>query len=585
VFNKYYQDELQFLRELGEEFARAHPAAAHYLSGPGRDPDVERLLEGFAFLTARVRQKLDDELPELTHGLLGLLWPHYLRPVPSMAILEFSPVLTALRQSQVVKRGAEVQSIPVDGTPCRFRTCYDVTLNPLSLEEVALDNRGAGPSSMRLGFKIWNKSRPEALRLDSLRLFLHGDAATSYALYLHMSRHVAEARVVASTAGGGTEGEAFRPVRLEPAGFAEDEALLPYPASSFGGYRLLQEYFSLPEKFLFLDIKGLEGLRDLRVEDRFHVEIRFTQPLSPTLRPTKEEIRLYCTPIANLFGHEGDPIRIDRTQTEYRLRPSGKDPLHYEVHTIDRVAGYAAGSAQEREIPAFYSFVHGMGNRRGPYHFPRLRNSVVDDRIDTYVSFVDPQGETAIPDAETVSFQLTCTNRRLAEALRVGDIGVPTDSSPEFVKFRNLTAPTPSVAPPLGGDLHWRLISHLSLNYLSLANVEALRGILELYNFQVLRDPRAARANQLRLEGLVGVRAEPSETLARGCLVRGSAVSLDVLEDRFAGDGDLFLFSSVLNEFVSLHATLNSFTQLSVRGTQRGEVSTWPCRIGRQTLL
>ena len=581
MFNKYYQDELQFLRELGEEFSLAHPTAAHYLAGRGRDPDVERLLEGFAFLTARVRQKLDDEFVELTHGMMSLLWPHYLRPVPSMAMLEWSPVFQALRQSQVVPRGTEVQSVPVEGTPCRFRTCYDVVLNPLSLEEVALETRSSGLSRLRLVFKIWNQARPEALKLGSLRLHLHGDAAVSYALYLHLSRHVGEAR---AGAAGDTDRAETVPVSLTPAGFDDDQALLPYPSGSFPGYRHLQEYFSFPEKFLFVDLKGLDRLTRLKIEDRFQVDIDFDRQLPATLRPRREEVRLYCTPIVNLFEQDGDPIRIEHTQTEYRLRPSGKDSQHHEIHTVDRVTAYAAGAAEEREIPYFYTFKKDLARRDVRYYVTRLRNSVVDDRTDTYVTFVDPKGDSAALDSETVSFQLTCSNRRLAEALRIGDVNVSTDSSPTFARFKNLTVPTPSVAPPLGGELHWRLISHMSLNYLSLVSVDALRGVLELYNYQALRDPRAARANALRLEGLHDVRTSPSETLARGSLLRGSEITLDVLEDHFADDGDLFLFATVLNEFLSLHATLNSFTQLRVRGLQRGEVRSWPHRTGRDVL-
>ncbi len=578
MLDKYYQDELQYLRELGQEFAQAHPAAAHYLAAQSRDPDVERLLEGFAFLSARVRQKLDDEFPELTHGLMTLLWPHYLRPVPSLAILEMAPVLQAMRQGQRVPRGAEVQSVPVEGTPCRFRTCWDVVLNPLALEQVSLES-AAGPSRLTLGFRIMNQTKPQALQLDPLRLFL-GDSAGGYALYLHLCRHVASARV--SAAGG--DDRAWRPVSVSPAGFTEEEALFPYPPASFPGYRHLQEYFALPQKFLFVDLVGVDAVTALPVEDRFQVEVRFDRQLPPTLRPTRDDVRLYCTPVVNLFPHEGDPIRIDRTQTEYRLRPSGRDPFHHEVYTVDRVVGYAAGTAEEREIPDFYSFTHGVSRRERHYYHARLRPSVVDERLDTYVSFVDPEGESPLPDVETVSFELTCTNRRLAEALRVGDIQVPTESSPAFVKFRNLTVPTPSVAPPLGGDLNWRLISHLSLNYLPLVNVDALRGVLELYNFQAQRDPRAQRANQLRLEGIQQVRGQPAEALVRGSLVRGTAVTLEVLEDHFADEGDLFLFATILNEFLALNATLNSFVQVTVRGMQRGEVYTWPRRTGRDRL-
>jgi type VI secretion system protein ImpG len=362
--------------------------------------------------------------------------------------------------------------------------------------------------------------------------------------------------------------------------------LLPYPARSFPGYRLLQEYFALPQKFLFVDLLGLEGLPALGLEDRFRVEIRLTRALPATLRPTREEVRLYCVPIVNLFPHEADPLRLDRTKTEYRLRPSGKDPQHYETYSIDRVCGLVPGTAQEREIPAFHSFRHDPVTGSDPaYYFPRLRSSVVDGRTDTYLTFVDARGSGKLPVEETITIGLTCTNRRLPEALRVGDVQVPTDTSPEMVRFRNLLVPTRSVPPPLDGDLHWRLTSHLSLSYLSVTDLEALRGILRLYNFQVVHDSRAARAATLRLEGIEALRAHPTEMLWRGSLIRGTAVELDLRDDHFAGEGDLYLFAEILNEFLSLHASLNSFTQLTVRQSQKGETYAWPCRIGRQTLL
>jgi len=584
MFNKYYQDELQFLRELGEEFAKANPTAAHYLSTTSRDPDVERMLEGFAFLSARVRQKLDDEFPELAHSLMRLLWPHYLRPVPATSILEFQPVLQALRQTQVVESGCEVHSTPVEGTPCRFRTARAVTLHPLSLDDAAVDVRSTGFSRLRLTFKIWNQAKPETLKLDPLRLYLHGDPALTYALHYHLSRHVLEARVVAGPRPSDTLDSRFRPIEVQPAGFGEDETLLPYPVGVFPGYRLLQEYFALPEKFLFFDLLGLDAASGILDEETFTVDIRFDRALAPSLRPSREEIRLYCTPIVNLFPNDGDPMKLDRSQTEYRVRPSGSNPFHFEIFSVDHVGLIAPGTVEEVEVPDFQSFDHFRDEGDTTFHLVRLRPSVVDDRVDTYVSFVDGDGQGVLPESQTATFKLTCTNRRLPEALQLGDVSVPTDSSPAFVKFRNITVPTVSVMPPLGTDLHWRLISHLSLNYVSLVDVEALRGLLELYNFQVMRDPRAARANTRRLQGIQSLRAEPAEALVRGSVVRGTAITMEALEDHFAGEGDLFLFSTVLNEFLSLHATLNSFTQFSVHGVQSGERNEWPHRIGRDLL-
>ncbi len=581
MFNKYYQDELQFLRQLGEEFARAYPAHAHFLGQMGSDPDVERLMEGFAFLSGRIRQKLDDEIPEVTHALLSMLWPHYLRPVPSASILEFQPVLAALRQSQRVAKGVEVQSVPVEGTPCRFRTAYEVLLNPVSLDQVKLESQAAGPSRLVLDFKVWNQVKLDALDLSRIRLHLHGDPAVTFALYLHLCRHVREAVALNPEAGAGA---AAVPVTVEPVGFDADQSLFPFPARSFDGYRLLQEYFTLAEKFLFVDLKGLGELSRVPVGDRFRVEIRFDRALPATLRPGKEEIRQYCTPIVNVFPHAADPFRVDQTQAEYRLRPEGSDPLHYEIYSIDRVAGVVPGTAQEREIIPFYSFRQGTIEGGTTFYYDRITTSVVDDRSEHYLSFVDVRGASALPPVETISVDLTATNRRLAEGLRLGDVSVPTDSSPEFVRFRNITVPTPSVAPPLGGDQNWRLISHLSLNYVSLTNVDALRGILELYNLQGLRDPRAARANALRIRGIERGQGRPAERIVRGSPIRGWDVLLEVLEDHYAGDGDLFLFTSVLNEFLNLHASINSFTRLRVHGLQRGEEYLWPTKIGQKPL-
>lgn len=584
MFEKYYLDELQFLRELGEEFSRAHPAAAHYLSGPSKDPDVERMLEGFAFLSARVRQKLDDEFPEITHGLFRMLWPHYLRPIPSTAILEFTPVMPALRQSQTVARGVEVQSVEVEGTPCRFRTCAPVTLHPLSIDEVAVETRPNGASRLRLGFRLHNQARAADLQIGRLRLHLHGAPEVSRALYRHLCRDLADARVVSGA--GPLDGPTVRAARIavEPGGFGDDEAILPWPASSFPGYRHLLEYFTLPEKFLFVDLVGLGALAGLEASDRFTVDLRFDRALSPSLRPTREEVRLYCTPIVNLFAHEASPLRMDGSQHEYRVRPSGTEPMHHEVFSVDRVRAFSAGAAEGRELPDFYDFATAADGDAGTSWTLRHRPSVVDDRLDGWISFVSPDGAPVPLEAETVSMDLTCTNRRLAEALRPGDVRMPSDSTPAFVTFKNLGAPTPSGAPALGGDLPWRLVSHMALNYVPLTTVEALRGVLELYHLQGQRDPRAARAHQRRLEGLHAVRSEPVEALVDGALVRGTSITLDVLEDHFAGDGDLFLFATVLNEFLSLHATLNAFTQLNVHGLQKGETLSWPHRIGRDLL-
>jgi type VI secretion system protein ImpG len=587
-FNKYYQDELTYLRELGKEFSDANPKLAPFLAERGSDPDVERLLEGFAFLSGRLRQKLDDDLPELTHSLVALLWPHYLRPVPSMSVLEFRPVVNAVTEHKRIERGVDVDSIPVEGTGCRFRTCFDVDLYPLDIDRVTLRKDGRG-CVLELEFIVHAGASLEKLDLNTLRLHLHGDPYQSRTLYLWMNRYLRDIRVRPGGDAPNAPGFTLAPDNLQSAGFAENEALLPYPPTVFLGYRLIQEYFSLPEKFLFLDLNGLEPLATFdKMTDRFVVSFEFDRPLEDTVRVQKDNIRLYCTPVVNLFSRDADPIRVDQTKTEYRIRPSGRDSSHLEIHSIDHVEGWLRGGNEKHVYRPFESFDHRVDDHaRGAriYYRSRLRPAVVGRGVETYVSFVGEDQTHALPHTETVSLELTCSNRNLAEKLRVGDIRNATSSSPEFCTFRNIIPASPSVTPPLGAGLHWHLVSNMALNYVSLASVDALRTILYTYDFRVSYDRRAERESRLRLDGLVDARVEPVDLLHRGMPIRGLRTHLDMRESNFAGEGDMYLLASVLNVFLALFASVNSFHQLVVRGIEHGEVYQWPTRIGQQPLL
>lgn len=607
MFNKYYQDELSFLHEMGAEFARTHPKIANLLSDRSADPDVERLLEGVAFLSGQIRQKIDDELPELTHALLGLLWPHYLRPVPSMTIIQFRPG-PEVDDVIAIPRGVSLDSVPVDGTPCRFRTGAPVELSPLEVTEAVLEAPLAGTHSLRLRLNTLNGVSVQKMALKRLRLFLYGEPHVSYEVFLRLRHHVR--RIVVRAVIGGRAQREFElgPGAIRPVGFDEETELLDYPPHCFPGYRLLQEYFALPEKFLFVEIAGLGPLAELGAEDCFEVVFEFDRAAESSLHLTPANFLLHCAPAINLFPHEADPIHIDHTRTEHRLRPSGGIQEHYEIYSVDSVAGFITGSAERVFYKPFFSFTHhgedghqGFGyyqervrNRARPrdedeeietYQLALQRSATIGHGTDMYLSFVSPEMEGAVPQAETISTQLTCTNRHLAEQLNVGDICEPTAESPEFAEFHNVIKPTSSVHPPLDGGLHWRLISHLSLNFISLVDVEALRGILELYNLQAYYDQQAARENEQRLSGLLSVEMKPSEWIYKGAPIRGRSVRMEMDEDGFAGEGDMVLFGEVLSEFFALYASINSFTQLTVRGRRRGEVYQWPRRLGRQIML
>ena len=517
MFNTYYQQELAFLREMGREFAAAHPSVAHMLEGSGADPDVERLLEGVAFLTGRLRQKIDDELPELFQSLMSLLWPHYLRPVPSTSILQFQPIPGQVTDVMRVERGTEVESVPVDGTACSFRTCYDVDLMPVQLEQATLDLPMAADAQLRLVLRGSGNVKLGQLNLRRLRVFLADELVRASSLYLWLNRY---ARYVELR-----NPDNDRTIRLDhrairPAGFAENEALLPYPAHSFTGYRLLQEYFTCPTKFFFVDFTELDRAAQLELDNRLEIIVPFSRRTEDNLRIERDSVRLFCTPIVNLFPHSADGIRVDHTRTEYRVRPStsGSPPEHFEIYSVDRVVGLVQGDADRRDYPPLHAFQHvgGTGTSGAIFHQAHLYDAVVGEGTDTTISFVSADEKHVVPPTETISIDITASNRNLASRLRIGDVNVGTTSSPEFARFRNITPLTRSLRPPLGKGLHWRLISHLALNYLSLKNVESLRGILELYNYQALYDRQAARQNILRLEGLIAIQARPVERLLHG---------------------------------------------------------------------
>jgi type VI secretion system protein ImpG len=594
-FNHYYQSELTALRQLGKRFAERSPALAPFLGQSGRDPDVERLLEGFAFLTGRLRQKLDDELPELTHSLMHLLWPNYMRPLPAFSMLQFDP-LKRPGPALPVPRNTPVESKPIQGVTCRFRTAFATEVLPLALNGLDYSVKGDGALlSLRLGMTA--DGHLGELNLKQLRLHLAGERYISQLLYLSLLRHLGGIQLVLLDGAGKPLKDAYdQPIaalhlpstQVQPVGFAEDQALIPYPLNTFRGYRYLQEYFAFQDKFLFVDLNGLDALKrlpeDLLKQAR-GLELRFDIRKAGVqrIRPTLDNVRLYCTPVVNLFAHDAIPIRLDGKQDQYLLLPAEFDSQHCGVFSVDRVTGWKPGGKGYEEYVPFESFEHDPSfdvPLARPHYSVRQQPSLLGDGLETYLSF----GLRNLDQHETLSIELTCTNQNLPRQLGLGDICMPSEDTPEFLSFRNISAVTPSYAPPLHRDFLWKLISNMSLNYLSLANVEALKVILETYDLPRYYDQHAEKVSKRLLDGLKSIRHEHVDRLHRGLPVRGVRTELTMNPEGYVGEGDLFLFASVLNEFFALYASLNSYHELRVQSTQ-GEVYKWTPRMGQQPLL
>jgi type VI secretion system protein ImpG len=577
MFNRYFKEELSNLKDLGGAFSEAHPAIAPLLRETSADPDVERLLEGVAFLTAMLRQKLDDEFPEIVHELMGLIWPHYLRPLPAATIVAFAPKPT-IKQSMTIPAGIQLASVPVEGTSCLFRTCFPIEVHPLKILGCAYQEPSGQARLIRITLELTGLKLSD-WQPQSLRFFLRGEYTAAADLYRILRQHLQQ--IVLQGVGSG-RACSLPPEHLKPAGFEPEDSLIPFPQRSFRGFRLLQEYFMLPEKFLFLDLHGWEHWQERGEGTRFEIVLELdARPFNPP-KVKRDSFALYATPVVNIFPHEADPVRLDQRRTEYRISPSATNPSHYQVYAVEKVTGYIQGSAEQRPYVSFEVFDPEAG--QNPVYHIRRRRSAVRSGLDVFLSVAYPAGLTP-PVVETLSISLLCTNGFLPDAIQVGDICQATSTSPEFLEFSNIRPLTANTLPPLGTGLLWRLLSHLFLNYTSIASPESLRALLGLYIFEQGRDQTRVRANQKRVSGIKTVVAGGTDRLVSGVMMRGQALRIGLDPDHFAGPGDLYLFGCVLDFFFGLYASLNTYTSLTVEDVQTGELHQWAARIGDHPLI
>jgi type VI secretion system protein ImpG len=596
----YYERELSFIRRLAAQFARQHPRIAGRLHvGPDpketQDPHVERLIEAFAFLSARVHHKLDDEFPEISDSFLGALYPHYQAPLPSMAVvqMELDPEQKDLTTGHVVPRQAALETGSVEGEPVRFRTCYPVTLWQVRVEEAVLSRPPfkAPPALavraaavLRLTLRCDAKGGFGALEgLDAFRFFLQGQPQHVYRLYELIFNDGVGLGV--APAGQPAEARLLDLSCLRPVGFERDEGLLAYTARSFLGYRLLTEFFAFPEKFLFIDLAGLAGR--LPAGETLEISLYLRRAV-PDLEQhvSAETFRLGCTPIVNLYRQRAEPIALTHTEHEYRVVPDARRPRAHEVYSVDRVTATAPDGRVEEYQP-FFSIKHATA--AGERYWQAMRRPSAasegppDHGTEVFLSLVDLALQPATAGGWTLDVETTCLSRDLPYHLPFPAALQLSEGSGLVTRLACLTHPTPTLRPALRRGALWRLVSHLTLGHLSLVDggdqAEALREILKLYDFADSAQTRRV------IEGLRGVSSRRVVgRVGPGTFCRGVEVTLVFDEDRFTGVG-LFLFAAVLERFLGLYCTLNSFTKLVARTKGgEGELRRWPPRLGERVL-
>ncbi|KAB8313492.1 type VI secretion system baseplate subunit TssF [Erwinia endophytica] len=571
---RYYDAEMRYLREAAKEFARAHPdrAAMLDLDKAGTpDPYVERLFEGFAFSMGRLREKIDDDLPELTEGLVSMLWPHYLRTIPSLSVVAFTPALSSMKMAEYVPAGLEVYSRPVGpkNTVCRYRTTRDMMLSPLSVSGVSMTTEPDGRSRLVMRFACSEQADWSQGSLRRLSLYLAAEAPVSSHLHLMLTRRQAAMYLR-------LPGQADR-IRLDgyfsPGGFAEEEGLWPKGDSGFSGYQLLLEYFTFREKFMFVHLNGLDSITLPAGVAFFDLEVVLSQSWPSDLPVTDEAIRLHCVPVINLFTLEADPLTISGLECEYLLRPKRLQDGHTEIYSVDSVTG--SGRTGEAEYVPFSSFRHkgGMMRRQAPprYYHTRVKRGVTGLH-DTWLILGGHQWEDDRAFArETVSLRITGTNGQLPRrALQSTLLDRCEQVVQTRVSVRNLCKPTLPVYPPAEDRFHWRVLSHLGSGFLNMmSSAEVLRGTLALYNWQ------DDELNNRRLDAIQQVRQHRIQRFEEGFLLRGLDIEVTIDGNGFTGEGDIHLFGELLNRFFALYTDMNQFNQLTLIVQPEGKCIRW----------
>ncbi|MEM9828064.1 MAG: type VI secretion system baseplate subunit TssF [Planctomycetota bacterium] len=624
AFLDHFNRELAYLRQLGGQFAQEHPQIASRLGMDGfqcEDPYVERLLEGFAFLAARVHRRMDSEFPEFTAGLLESIYPHYTRPIPSATVVAFHPDPDegSLKDGYLLPRGTALRGPSSDQspTPIRFETTRSMQLWPIELVRAEWIDRRSGAqsplprtiavpetrSALKLRFKTLGGLKTSSLGLDCLSLHLRG-GEVAYRLLEALIRH---ARGVVVADQDGSQSASFPPSAIRFGGFEESESLFPNELRCFRGYRLLQEYFLLPEKFLFANLTGLQPALRRTSGDVFDVYIAFSgrdELLQSRLRT--EHLALHCAPAVNLFRRRCDRINVRQTQAEQHLLVDRSRAMDFEVWSVESLHGHRTAAEPGLEFLPLYAPPKGQAMTAPQAAFYTLRREPrqASDRqrefghrspylgTEVFITLTDSGQQPTRGDMAQLSASVLCTNRDLAYLTPAGGWAgaIALDGPGPVLKTDCLVAPTPP-RPALAdddGDRCWRLIQHLQANALSLNPHDGLEGAALLRQRLGLYADPATASHRRQIDGLLEIMtvAVTRQLPLAGPIVYGRGVDVQLTFDEAAFEGGgVIVLAQILDRFFSQDATLNSFTQTSVATKQRGHLHRWPVRLGGSPTL
>ncbi len=582
--DQYFKEEMNYLFEQGKAFAKQHPQKARMLQVDDakiEEPNVERLLESFAFLTSRVRQRLDRDFNQIADGLLSLMWPGYINPVPSFCLLEMRPSMHTASSAKRIPKGTLLESESVDDIRCRFRTCFDAVALPITLSDVQVVSM-TGNSILKLFFSLGNRVKASVLEGQAICVQLFGEFSHSWQVFDMIlgkkgrSSHVEKLVLTAFDKEKRVLGQReLGTDAISLVGLTKDESLLPSNPSAPWGYSLLRDFFIFPEKYQAFKLDVLEALAVHTAAASFEVAIHIDRPWPKSLRVTTEQFRLNTVPIVNLFPHDANPIILNHLRHRYTVRGDIRSPAYFQVYSIDNVESIQLGSNRRLHYTPLYT-AHSVRSEASPddRYFTLERKKADWGGWENYISFVDLGRESEDIEEEVVSVSITCSNGSLPNQLLPNQIRYPVTDMGEGIAFGNISHPTAYILPDIEKVSLWRWLSHAALNYGGIHSVEQLRNLLTLQDFS------ASEANRYKIAGMKGIRMEPVRTLYKGALIPGIAVTLTLKEEHFSHRGEIQLFAQVMSRFMSVYSSINSYIQLTVELEPSSHTITIEPRIG-----
>jgi type VI secretion system protein ImpG len=569
MFDNEVSTELAYLRDAGKVLAQRHPETFGALAAPSTRPELERLLQGFSLLSARIHQRANDALPEALEQLAELIAPHTLRPIPAMTIMECAPLPAVLRERTILRAGSLFGARNHQGVMCTFSSSWDVPILPITLESTKLDEHASLAPSLRLSLRIPEHARNAFFSAEPLRLFLSASWPLASMLRHWMTRHLVRCELVSPL------GRADLPL---PQASQDDERLFAWPETITDTTPALVESLVLPQRHLFFDVRGLERIDRALQSERVEIILQYERPPALPERLPQDAFRLFCVPAVNVFPTNTEPLRYDPLRPRQLLRAQGHAQDTSEIFSVEEVVGLRAAQGRTRYSPATRG---ALGARaEGTYTLHRTR-SLHDGRMDTFL-------DVHVPDAkrgETLSVSVLATNRHAATSLRVGDVALRLDGSPASVSFRNITHVTAPATPALGEELHWHLVGHLAAQHRSIASLEGLTALLESALRSLPFDGPSGAAHQRRVAGIRGVASTPSVRSRQGMVARGITTEITLDESHFQGMGDLAFFAHCLDRLLSAEVPLNTFHALQVHVVPSKRELTFAPRFGSGALL